>query len=187
MWFIDLLKKSQCIGNNQFFFIHLKKSRFIENNCFFWIHLKKSRFIENNCNFWIGFKKSQFIDLLKKSQFIDNKLRLWLWRHHLSAGPEQKSQFIDLLKKVAKGAKIVKGAKGAIYAVPNSKVDNFIHFDCRSQCMNVFLFRLWRQQNKWVMTLLYFVGYQELPDFQLQIRPDPLKKCQSCQLRIIVI
>ena len=104
----------------EFFLIHLKKSRFIENNGFFFIHLKKSRFIENNWFFWIRLKKSQFIDLLKKSQFIDNKLRLWLWRHHLSAGPEQKSQFIDLLKKVAKGAKIVKGAKGVIYAVPYS-------------------------------------------------------------------
>ena len=102
----------------EFFLIHLKKSRFIENNGFFFFLLKKSRFIENNWFFCFRLKKSQFIDLLKKSQFIDNKLRLWLWRHHLSAGPEQKSQFIDLLKKVAKGAKIVKGAKGAIYAVP---------------------------------------------------------------------
>jgi len=65
-------------------------------------------------------------------------LRLWLWRHHLSAGPEQKSQFIDLLKKVAKVAKIAKGAKGAIYAVPFSLLsfplllNTFVLLACQS-------------------------------------------------------
>ena len=57
-------------------------------------------------------------NFIKKSQFTDNKLRLSVWRHHHSAGPEWKSQIIDLLKKIAIIAIIAKIVKIANYAVP---------------------------------------------------------------------
>ena len=66
-----------------------------------WPHMPMrglASFMQIYAQFSLTFSKNRKTHLThKKSQFTDNKLRLWVWRHHHSAGPEWKSQFIDLL------------------------------------------------------------------------------------------